>query len=140
VAKTPLKKAKDNAWSIFSLFIRTRDCLEYKKHHPELNNGLEAPCVTCGRVYPLKQLQAGHFIPSRTNVLLFDEKGVHVQCFGCNIRKSGNGINYFQYMENRYGRKMVDEMLSHRHDIIKYKAHNYEDIALLYKIKLSKLT
>lgn len=136
---TPITKSKKKAWAQFSTFIRTRDCLDYKRHHPELNNGLEAPCVTCRRVYPLASLQAGHFIPGRTNAVLFDERGVHAQCYGCNVGKNGNYHEYWLYMENMYGRKVLDELMSQRHAILKLKASDYDEIALRYKEKTIKL-
>jgi hypothetical protein len=59
---------------VFSQFIRLRDCL---KTTGGLENGF---CYTCGRLYPFKSLQAGHWIPGRGGGNVLDERGCHAQC------------------------------------------------------------
>ena len=56
-------------------------------------------------------MQAGHFIPGRRGLCFFMEDNIHPQCYGCNIKKSGNLIKYWPYMIKRYGQKRVDEMI-----------------------------
>lgn len=131
--KPSLSSAKKKAWSAFSIYIRTRDCVEYTQHHPELNNGLEAPCVSCGRVYPLKSLQAGHFVSGRSNSVLFDERGVNSQCYGCNVMQQGNITAYWVWMESKYGREIINELLAQRHQTVKFKVWDYQTIEEKYK-------
>lgn len=71
MAKKLQNKAKADAWSEFSRFIRVRDCLE--------TTGLAfvGVCITCGRRFHIRYLQAGHCLPGRSNAKLFDEKLVH---------------------------------------------------------------
>jgi len=47
-------------------------------------------CVTCGKLYPYKKLQAGHFTSGRADAVLFEESGIHAQCYRCNIERSGD--------------------------------------------------
>ena len=68
MANSPYKKQKKKTWDAFSKYIRTRDCIEYLKSHPEINE-LKCPCVTCNRVYEFKKLQADLF-PLFQNLLL----------------------------------------------------------------------
>lgn len=96
------KTEKDKAWDRFSIFIRTRDCIKYGG---SLEDGM---CVTCQRPYPFKKLQAGHFIGGRTNSILLDEDLVHAQCYGCNVGRGGAYVEYFVWMEEQYGREMID--------------------------------
>lgn len=137
--KASISTSKKKAWTAFSLYIRTRDCVEYAKKHPELNNGLEAPCTTCGRVYPLAKLQAGHFVSGRTNAVLFDERGVNSQCYGCNVKEHGNITAYWVWMERKYGREIIDELMAQRHVTLKRKAWEYDEITEKYKQKLKEL-
>lgn len=102
-----LSRAKDKAWKTFSLFIRTRDSLK-------TTGGLDnCACVTCQRVYPRSGvgcIQAGHFIAGRKNAILFDERGTNGQCYGCNVGRDGAHVEYFVWMEETYGREVIDEL------------------------------
>jgi hypothetical protein len=91
---------KGKVWKVFSIFIRRSEC--DKKGYGR--------CVTCGTKYFWKKLQAGHFNPGRHNAILFDVRGVHIQCFRCNIWLSGNPREYEAYMKKRYGQKIIDEL------------------------------
>lgn len=78
-----LKKMKDKAWSQFSRYIRLRDCIN------TTGTNTEGICYTCGKRLPINKLQAGHMISGRTNSVLFDEQSVQIQCYSCNVMKSG---------------------------------------------------
>ena len=94
------KKAKAKAWTEFSLWVRLSAA----------NSRGYAACVTCGAIKHYKRLQAGHFVPGRGNAILFDERGVHPQCFGCNIFKHGNPRMYNRWMKKHYGQAVIDEL------------------------------
>lgn len=68
------KRAKNRAWKWFSLYIRARDCI---KTTGSISRG---KCVTCGKEFNFKDLQAGHFVQGRNNAVLFNELGVNAQC------------------------------------------------------------
>ena len=91
---TTLKK---KLWPIFSLYIRTRDCLRTLESK---DFGL---CITCQRRFHIKLLQAGHFISGRHNANLFSEKGTHAQCYNCNINLKGNTLEYRRRIIELYG-------------------------------------
>lgn len=131
--KSPVQKAKKNAWDAFSRFIRARDCIGTTG---DIDGGI---CVTCGRYYPFKQLQAGHLIAGRTNSVLFDEEAVNIQCFGCNIGRGGAYVEYFIWMENKYGREKIDELRAKRHQQVKYTLFDYERIRKEYEDKYEAL-
>jgi hypothetical protein len=72
-------------------------------------------CITCGVRKYYKELQAGHFIPGRHNAILFDERGVHPQCFHCNMSVAVGGLNgnprkYDAFMRKTYGDGVVAEL------------------------------
>ena len=138
MAKTERQKAKEKAWSAFSKYIRLRDCII------TTDTTYEGICVTCNRLYPFKQTQAGHFIPGRNNAVLFREDMVHLQCAGCNLNpprgKGGNLIKYWPFMENTYGRERVDKMIAEAHQEVIYKIPDLKEIEAKYKQMFIDLT
>lgn len=137
MAKSDLARAKKKAWDSFSRYIRLRDCLRFTGD-PE-----QGMCVTCKRPYSFKQLQAGHFIPGRSNAVLYDERIVFTQCIGCNgnppYGKGGNYIEYFVFMENEYGRDKIDEFRALKNKTVKYSVVDHQLIEEKYKQKYQKL-
>ena len=103
-------KWKDWLWIKFSQYIRLRDCL---KTTGSSDYGL---CVTCGRKYPRKNLQAGHFLPGRTDAILFDEDGVHAQCYRCNCHLQGDWPAYYRFMQKEYGQEKIEQMIDQRNE------------------------
>jgi hypothetical protein len=124
-----MKAAKAKAWKAFSLYIRTRDSI----------NGM-CSCITCGKIAPIKEMQAGHFLGSRSNSILFDEEMVFAQCPGCNLFLHGNYTAYTLKMIDRYGRDWVDAKIAQKHQTVKYKPQDYQEIEQKYKAKLKELT
>ena len=98
-----------------------------------------AACVTCGREDHWKSLQAGHFIPGRTLSILFDERNCHAQCYGCNVGRYGNLAEYWPYMEDRYGREVIDELRVLKGQVRKYSTQEYQDLILSLKEKIDCL-
>lgn len=105
--KKSVARLKRKLWSIFSEYIRLRDCL--------MTTGTltRGKCICCEAELPFKDLQAGHFIAGRGNAILFDEECVHSQCRVCNIIKGGNILVYRRKIIDLYG-KGYDEILEKR--------------------------
>ncbi len=102
---SPLIKAKKELWKIFSMFIRMRDCFEATG---TLDNGF---CCTCGMPKTYKTLQAGHFIPGREDSILFEPTCVHAQCYRCNVKRSGEWVKYYRFMQEKYGQAEIDRLM-----------------------------
>jgi len=129
-SKAKLKKA---AWDIFSKYIRMRDCLT--------TTGCPSwgLCITCGKRYHIKLLQAGHFIPGRHNANLFSPKGTHAQCYNCNINLKGNTLEYRRQIIRLYG-KGYDEILEvEARQIKKFTVAELEDIKKYYTEKIKEM-
>lgn len=116
--RTPLQIAKDKAWAACSKFIRIDAADE---------DG-NCACVTCGRTYHWKKIQAGHWINDRTNAVLFMEDGIHPQCYGCNVRKQSNPIRYWLWMEENIGRARMDQMIAKMDDSMEYDIYDYQNL------------
>lgn len=132
--KTKRALAKDKAWKSFSKYIRARDCIRFTGH---IDEGM---CVTCWRRYPFKELQAGHFVDGRGNAVLFDERVVYTQCYGCNIGKKGNYVEYFVFMEKEWGREKIDEFRALKAETVPYKEFHFLEIKEKYDQKYKDLT
>lgn len=115
---------------MFSQYIRTRDCL--------LTTGTKenGKCVTCGRVYPFKDLQAGHAIGGRCNSILFDEQLVNAQCVSCNLFRYGRQAEYSVWFIEKYGMDCWKEKVA-----LKFKPMelDFEQKYYEYKEKLIQL-
>lgn len=127
--KSAKQKAKEKAWKEFSRYIRL-------KHSDE---GGYCNCVTCGAKLPWKKMQAGHFIDSRCNSVLFNEKIVYPQCVGCNMFLNGNKIKYFLFMLKNYTAREIEEFENLKHTPLQYKLNDYLEIADMYKSKADAL-
>ena len=118
--KSKKTKLKAKAWTLFSQWIRRRDA----------NKAGFVNCVTCGKLMCWEKdgAQAGHFIAGRTLSILFDPRNCHTQCYGCNVGRGGSYVEYFIYMENRYGREVIDELRYLKNQSRKYSIQEYEEL------------
>lgn len=136
--KTENQLAKEAAWTAFSAYIRTRDCLRFT------GDPTEGMCVTCKKPYPYKRLQAGHFISGRGNAVLFDERIVFSQCYQCNgnppFGKGGNYVEYFRFMLDEVGLEKIDEYRHLKGSTMQYKLHDFQELEARFKTKRRELS
>jgi len=131
--KKSISALKKKAWTLFSIYIRLRDCLkttgttEYGK------------CITCGKIYSFDKLQAGHFIAGRSNSVLFDEQGVFAQCFACNCGLHGNLLVYRRKIVEMYGEGADELMEIEAKKTKKFTVQELEELIEILKIKINKL-
>ena len=131
--KQSISSLKKKVWVEFSKCIRLRDCLQTTGC---TSFGL---CITCGKWYHLKLLQAGHFIPGRHNSNLFSEEGTHAQCYNCNINLRGNTLEYRRKIIEMYG-EGYDEILEQKARIItKFNHQELERLLEHYTYKIKEL-
>lgn len=123
--------AKKQTWTIFSQYIRLRDCLK------TTGTSDRGKCFTCGREYHFKELQAGHFVAGRGNAVLFDELGVRAQCKRCNIFNHGEPLVYRRELIKELGEDIVDTMEMKKWRTRKYSIQEL-DCLRHYYIKKSK--
>lgn len=127
--KSPLKLWKEKAWKIFSQYIRIKaaDSMGFVR------------CVTCDTKKHWKSMQAGHFVDGRTNGILFDERGVHPQCYHCNIGLGGNKLLYFRFMQRKFGDAVIDELIAAGSGTVVMYPENFMEIHATYKAKIQEL-
>lgn len=128
-----LKSAKAKAWTAFSAYIRLRDCLK------TTGTTEEGVCITCGTRIPYKSSQAGHFISSRCNSVLFEEDLTNLQCYSCNIGLMGNYVPYTVAMIQLHGLDWVEEKQNLKHKTLKRSIWDYQQLEEKYKSKYQEL-
>lgn len=112
---TKLKKEADR---LYSIYIRNK--------YADDNGYVE--CVTCGVKKPVKEMQAGHYIPRSVLNLRYDDTNVHPQCYGCNVARKGNYPAYALFMLRTYGQDILDQLDKESHNVGQWKTYMYEDV------------
>jgi hypothetical protein len=126
MSTTILKKKLD---TIFSIYIR----LKYA------DEDLNVKCFTCDKVYHYKKIQNGHFYSRGILSLRWDEQNCRPQCYGCNIARSGNYIEYYKRLEKEIGKGGMDYLEYKRHQIKKMNKLDYQIYIDTYTQKVAEL-
>jgi hypothetical protein len=120
--KQSRKTLVKNLDTIFSIYIRRKDAI----------NDI-AECVTCGKKDHWQKLQCGHFMSRSNYSTRWDENNVGVQCYGCNISRSGEQYKFSQYL----GDMLSNEMFVKSKQTVKFAD---EDLINLIKYYTEKVT
>lgn len=123
------QKKKTNKWC--SRYIRLRNA--------RADGTVE--CVTCGSLWPVAKIQAGHFIGrgmGGSSGVYFDARNIHPQCVPCNGFKGGAPKEYEQFMQDTYGQGVIDE-LRVRHKINSYTLEQLVGLELYFKQETERL-
>jgi hypothetical protein len=110
--------------TIFSQYIRQKDAVN------EI-----ATCVTCGKKDHWKKLQNGHFQSRSHYSTRWDENNVGVQCYGCNISRSGEQFKFSQYL----GNKLSEELQIKSKQIVKFADIDLIDLINYYTEKVNNI-
>lgn len=114
--------------SIFSKYIR----LKYA------NEKGMCQCYTCGNIDHYKNLQNWHFLSRSNYKYRRDEDNCRVQCYGCNIIKSGNYKIYTLKMVDEYTRERIEDRINDK-SLCKISTPELEEKILIYKISVEAL-
>jgi len=126
-----VSQLKKEADATFSQYIRQK----YADPHTGL-----VSCVTCGIMKPWKEMQAGHYESRGNNFLRYDERNVHVQCYGCNVARKGNYPAYATFMVRTYGTDILETLREESKFSLKFTTAELQEIIDTYKEKLKGLT
>jgi hypothetical protein len=121
--KKPSRKTLvKNLDTIFSIYIRRKDAI----------NDI-ATCVTCGKKDHYKNLQCGHFMSRSNYSTRWEENNVGVQCYGCNISRSGEQYKFSQYL----GDMLSNEMFVKSKQTVKFADEDLINLIKYYTEKVS---
>ena len=127
--KKPIRgKVVSKLDSIFSQYVRRRYA----------NNDI-AECFTCGKQDHWKELQCGHFQSRSHYSTRWDELNCQVQCFGCNIARSGEQFIFGMNLDQKYGSGTSNELFLKAKYLIKLSTDDLEDMIKKYKEKVENL-
>ena len=129
----PISKLKKEVRRLFSEYIRLRDALL------TTGDSLYVNCITCSKLIPIKQAQAGHFIDCRHSATLFDEANVHAQCARCNVYLDGNILEYRRQIINKYGEGYDIQLEEKAMQAKKFTRSELESLKEKYKEKIKEL-
>ncbi len=114
-----MNKAKKDAWTACSKYIRLRDALDYCDRYSidisQFNRprDLIGACCTCGAVKSWNDMDAGHWIGRGLgghSGTYFDERNSHLQCKKCNAWEAGHEKKHEKYILEKYGQAVIDEL------------------------------
>lgn len=114
--KSELQKLKDKLWEECKRVTRKR----YQDHNGSWK------CYTCGAVLDEpRKAQTGHYIPSSvcSTEMRYDLDNLRIQCYQCNINKSGNWPAYEKHLKKEMGEDFPDKL----------KARNESTKGLMYR-------
>jgi len=96
--KSTVRSLKRYADRLFSELIRRSAC----------EDGEYCYCITCGKGYHWKLLDAGHFIGRKHNTTRYDKRNVYPQCRTCNRFEEGMKYEYGKYLVETNGEGILD--------------------------------
>lgn len=127
MAKKPSKsKLVKKLDAVFSIFVRMSNA-DHKGF---------CECVTCGRKYHWKDIQAGHFMSRKHYSTRWDEDNVKPQCRGCNIFNQGEQYRYSVYL----GNELSESLLNKSREIVKFSINDIEELIEYYQGEIKKIS
>ena len=92
-------------------------------------------CRTCGKIMDRfsNSSHAGHFRSKGKgggSGVYYDERNVHAQCNDCNKWEQGNMAEYYPFMQNKYGQKVIDELRA-KHYLP--RPHSIDEYGIMYR-------
>ena len=124
-------------WSAFATYIRHRDALE-------TTGSFEGSiCMTCSmrgvtKVYPYKEIQAGHAVTRNNKTALFNDELVFAQCRGCNVSGGEYGL-YAIFLVEKFGLEKAKKLLTVKSADTVYELADLESIEADYLRRLESL-
>jgi hypothetical protein len=107
----------------FSVFVRL--------NHADENGNVK--CVTCGKVMPWKESQAGHFVKRGHAAVRWDERNVYPQCAGDNLFKNGAQDEMALHIIKTHGVDVLDELMRLKHTAKKWTTSELRELLEQYR-------
>lgn len=122
-----LKKELD---FIFSWYIRLKDSV----------NGRVA-CYTCGKIFDVLEVQAGHYWERNTSPLRYEEGNVKPQCGICNcgvFGSKGKPQEFAQHLVKEYGGDHLEKLDMLKKVSVHWKPYKLEELIRNYTISVAQ--
>lgn len=115
--------------TIFSLFIRLRDC----------DKNWFITCPLCWAKIYRTQAQCMHFIPRGCYFYRWSEINCYWWCMRCNVMLHWNYIVYTRRMQRKFWIEYVDKMISNKFKVFKISTPEIIQKIEYYKQKVEEL-
>lgn len=127
-SKSSRSKKIDRLDTVFSKFIRRRDCgFTYGR------------CISCGAIIQFSGCDAGHYINRKHMALRYDENNVHAQCRSCNRFDEGCVQGYRKGLISKIGEKATDMLEVKKHNTCHLSEAELDILISYYKKKLKEI-
>lgn len=127
--KTKKKLLEDRLDRVFSEYIRLRDTMP---------NGY-CQCISCGKIKPYKDFDAGHYFSRRHMATRWDEKNVNAECKACNRFDSEHLEGYREHLIHKIGERSFAALKIRCMMPCKYEEFELEELIKYYKNEVAKL-
>ena len=127
VSQSTLVKKLDK---VFSQFIRLRDA------YP---NGTFR-CISCGKIKPIEQADAGHYHSRKHMATRFDEDNVSAECRACNRFCADHLIGYRSNLIHKIGMTRFQLLEVKAHSTKKWSNFELEELIKYYSIIVAELS
>ncbi len=124
--KPSLSKLTKELDRVFSIYVRSKAADA---------NGY-AECYTCGVKKPWKELQNGHFVSRMHRSVRWEVKNCRVQCYACNVMRSGNLAEFTVRLQRECGAEFVDQLLKMKYHIVKHSTVELQNLIDWYKARI----
>ena len=115
---------------VFSQYIRLRDA------YP---NGTFR-CISCGKIKPFEQADAGHFHSRRHMATRFDEDNVSAECRACNRFSADHLIGYRENLIKKIGIQRFEMLHVKAHQSRKWCRFELDQLIKYYTILVKRLS
>lgn len=105
----------------------------------ERGDGSVVKCVTCNKVAHWKQMDGGHFIPKSYLHAYLDRHNAHNQCYACNVMKSGNILEYEDFILDTYGEAELKRLKGLRYAMNKITHEWIDEQERFFKDELARM-
>ena len=115
---------------VFSLYIRLRDAMP----------GGRTRCISCGRVFPFEQIQAGHYYTRHNRSVRWDEDNVHAECSLDNCSNPGHLEGYTKNLIAKIGQGRFDALSVRAHGTRKWSGEELREMIRHYTAEVKRLS
>jgi len=80
-----------------------------------------------------------HFVPRKNHSVRWDEMNCHAGDIGCNRFLDGNLDKFQDYLIDKYGRDLVNQLIERRHSAMKLMKWEIQEKITMYKNRITGL-
>lgn len=115
--------------TVFSTYIRMKNADQ---------NGC-CTCITCGKKFHWKKLDAGHFVNRKHLSLRWNEINVQPQCIAENRFDEGNLPAFGIALQQKYGEDIIKKLLVLKNQSTRFTQFEIDQMVIFYKQEIKKL-